>query len=262
MTQDSKKLATEIDQAFSTVVAQIGKKVNRHARTAAADFKSKFGATVFGRTFFRRIFNAPESIKLKEKLALIAAHRMPSEQSISEMIFRRIVQDDQSIPLTPRYDGFYRYWRHFPNEPTGNALRWGIIKIETIENMYTSFSHWSFDEIKARKFDRGGNPGGLDVFVDPEDTGYVFYSHSKLFALGFREGNIRLTIADAPSGNLKTAKFTGIVLTTKKQGSNIFSAGFVMVHSDHVQFRRRMTQQAFLDEVSVAAKAEHRIIHT
>jgi hypothetical protein len=232
MPQEKRRLQSEVDRTFSLALEQIRDRAHNSGRAAAKEINSKFDENVFGRTFFQDRFKTPDiRTTIKQKLALIAAHRIPSEQSIAEIIFRRIVKDDQSLSLTKKYDGFYRYWRHYPHEHRSRFLRWGIIRLETIQNLYTVFSHWSHDEILRRRYNKEWSATSLDRFQDPEDTGFAFYSQAKLFALGFREGNIRLTIADVPAGRQEDAIYTGIVLTTKKHGgSNIFAAGFIMVH--------------------------------
>jgi hypothetical protein len=264
MPHEKRKLQSEVDRTFNSVIAQIRTQAHGSGRAASREISSKFDETIFGRQFFQDRFNDPDAAtRTQHKLALIAAHRIPSEQSIAEYIFRRIVTDDQSVALTKKYDGFYRYWRHYPNEHPSRFLRWGIIRLETVDNLYTAFSHWSHDEIIRRGYNKKWRLTSLDGFRDPEDTGYAFYSQAKLFALGFREGNIRLTIVDVPAERQEEATYTGIVLTTKKHGgSNIFAAGFIMVHASNKSFWKEMTQKAFEKGDTFETSKERVIIHT
>jgi hypothetical protein len=261
MSLPSDKLRSDIEREYVSAVEQIKNRVSENSRAAAREFESKFGEQVFSKSFFDARFKDPQKTDLQTKLALIAAERLPSEEEIAEGIFRRIVEDDQSKLLTKRYDGLYRYWRHYPIERDPNQLRWGLIQLSTFGNSYTQFSHWSYDSIGHLNLEEDGRPVSLDRRGDPEDTGFAFYSGSKMFALGFRKGNIRLAIAHVPDESQAKAKYTGIVLTTRKHGSNIFSAGFLMVHQSHPLFNEHVSQEKYYEEVSFEVRKEHMIIH-
>jgi hypothetical protein len=251
-----------VNDEFEKVFARIFADAKGKPAEAWRQSREKFSGKGWGKEFFRNLFKTGEA-PFKSKLALIAAQRLPSEKSLAEVIFRNITpKKNQSIPLTNEYDGYYRYWRYTPKESKADPLPWGIIKLETFANEFTAFSHWSFDEIEQRGLSRRGNPPeNLEEFKDPEDSGFAFYTRSKLFALAFREGNIRLTIANIPAGEKQSKKCTGLVLTTSVRESIIFSAGFVMVHNEHPLFKRQMSHSTFKKEVKFICNAENSIIH-
>jgi hypothetical protein len=252
------RLKASVELAF----LQFRNETKGSATVAERLISEKFGSGSFSKEFFRRNFaKEARKVPLKTKLAIIAALRLPSEKVLAEAIFRSIVQDPQSKRLTKVHDGFYRYFRHRPNEPRSKNVRWGIVKLETIENDYTAYSHWSFDVIKPLKINIKQVPFPAESFTQPEDTGFAFFSRSKLFAFAFRDENIRLTIADMPSGE-NAKKCTGIVLTTKIHGGNIFAAGFVMFRHDHARFTEEMSVEEFDEEINCHVVAENYLMYS
>jgi hypothetical protein len=266
-----------IDRDFSEVVRELDDRFKGSGRQAELFFEKQFGTKkFFRREFFQQLFNARSAkeglgtkIDFKHKLALIAAYRRPSKQN-SATALAKLISGDGPHPAASDetfkgLDGFYRYWRYYPtvtHPDREEGARWGVIKLDTVDECYMNFSHWSHDEIQRRPLQGSGVPFPWDSFTNPNDTGFAFHVPARVFCLGFRSQNIRMVVINVPDVSLDKALFNGIMVTTRQRSRTVFAAGFVMVHQTNSLAMKDMKYEEFRREVGLTINPETLIIHS
>jgi hypothetical protein len=259
--------SNSIQETYSKVVLELRDRFDRSGRHAEEYFEKLLGSKrFFRREFLQEIFNDPtKSVDTKAQLALIAAHRLPTEQNIASAISNYIFDPDDTTSNATGFDGFYRYWRSYPTvtQPQdADCVRSGVIKLDVIDAHCAKFSHWSHDEIQRRPLHQKGAPMPWEKFTDPEDVGFSFFTSARIFSLGFRRQNIRMVVTNVPGDPLNKALFNGIVLTTRKRSRNVFAAGFVMAHQTNNICSRDMHYDEFRQEIGLSVNAQTLIVHS
>jgi hypothetical protein len=262
MSSESKQSAVDAaaDAALQTVRARHPKKDGRDTEKY---YKQIFGNSIWSRSKWSEIVSGEKELKFRDKLVLIAAERLSSENLIFDEIFRRVGSENKH-DITNTYDGLYRYWRYFLDpQQDKEILRWGLLKIATKPEGHTTLHHWSYDAIenagpkaKIENIAKLSPEAQLGEIVgcagSPEDEGIAICTDSKIFMLAFRKHNIRLAIADVPMGDvghtlhetLRNTKINGLVLTNR-HNTAIYGAAFVMFHATNDRFVTDMTDDLF-----------------
>jgi hypothetical protein len=254
-------LQKEYGRALESLRTEFG----ASGKAAEAYFASLYGDESFLRhTFLQSRFNDPKaSTDVKDMVALIGARKMLPSHSLSNQILDFIFDDRGSRGFTNEFDGFYRYWRHYPTEKTLTPVRWGVINLKTGPADGTRFKHWSHDWIVSKSLRKGDQPAPWSRFSEPEDEGYSFFTATRIFLLGFRTNNIRSAIGSSPGrgDRKKSTVVNGIVLTTRKGSGGVFSAGFAMVHEDHPMAQKSLTQDKFQSLTKLYVDESKTMIH-
>lgn len=146
-----------------------------------------------------------------------------STEEVDEWINNRTDFDKISTPISDleKFIGAYTYWRFFPEDENSTILklRAGDIRIYK-ESGGLRFRH------------RSANAASN---IEWEDEGFVKVFGSRMYMIGFRNENIRLSICHIPV-NLATKHLHGIVLSTQTANGKIFAASFALFHESHPDF--------------------------
>lgn len=269
--ESQKKLLADLNERYFAALEKLkaefkgGKAIEEH-------FESVYKEKTFLRsTFFNERFKQPDTkTGVTEKFAVVAAAGLID--NVPRHVLR-IVSKKPDLPLDKQHDGFYRYWRNINEKPT-EFVRWGLIELKTVTDEGTRFRHWSYDYLKTIKIRDGEKLGDYEKLkeidgnkelkkLEWEDEGYAFYTPHRFFFIGFRLGNIRLSISTPIIENDDRSRviLNGIVLTTSRRNGNTFASGFVMVHESNPQFHESMTYEMFKDEVTKEVDPEKFLIH-
>ena len=241
-TADLAALDAEIDH----LLGEYRKSFSPHGRSTGKEFEERFGVPLWKKGKWSQVLKAKASeLSLRDKLTLVAASRMPTPNSAFEYV-RLNVHGAVGFPLKHDFDGCYRYWRFF-RKGRRLGLRWGLVKVSTTANDYTSTEHWSFDALEDLEQKHAGDIHAIARTArQPEDAGFALYTQRKLFMLGFRRQNMRLAIADLPARleQLPTQPLRGIVLTNRGD-AELYAAAFVMFHDTNPDFEKPLTETKF-----------------
>jgi hypothetical protein len=269
--ESQKKLLADLNERYFAALEKLkaefkgGKAIEEH-------FEGVYKETTFLRsTFFNERFKEPNmKTGITEKFAVVAAAGLID--NVPRHVLR-IVSKKPDLPLDKQHDGFYRYWRNINEEPT-EFVRWGLIELKTVTDEGTKFRHWSYDHLHKIKIRYGEKFDGYqklkeidsDSKLKPlqwEDEGYAFYTSQKFFFIGFRLGNIRLSVSTPIIENDDRSKviLNGIALTTSRSNASTFASGFVMVHESNPQFHESMTHEMFKNEVAKEVETDKFLIH-
>jgi hypothetical protein len=240
-------------------------------RKAQKKFLKEFGDQIFGHAKWSKLLKTlttsepksaillPVSEQLKkvaaltvsDKLALVAAARVSSTDNLFEYALTKTHCRNPLTDHTLRgYDDYYRYWRYYPSSSARGVptLRWGLLSIETHADNYTSLKHWSYDVLQSLDQKYNGDMEKIIKNLPPyEDDGIVVFTDLKMFLIGFRKNNIRLSIADLPKelALLQTLPVKGM-LVTNKDSKDLYAAGFVMYKkSNETCFNKRISKTIF-----------------
>ena len=254
-----------IESEYQAALASLKQKFDSDHKAVEKHFAQLYQDNTFlRREFFRKRFHNPNfKTKLTEKLAVISAARGGSAVSLSRLVLELIDRSNQVSTHTNEHDGFYRYWRHFPTDHAIDPVRWGVIKLETDERLGTIIKHWSFDFMK-RELALAHKQAEIqwEQYTQPEDQGHAFFVRKRMFAMSFRDLNIRSIICSEPGGlQKKTSQIiNGVMLTTRSTSGSIFSGGFVMVHQEHHLARSPLTLSDFEFFVKMQAEDQRKIL--
>jgi hypothetical protein len=206
------------------------------------------------------------ALSVSDKLALVAAARVSSTDNLFEYA---LTKTHCRNPITDhtlrRYDDYYRYWRYYPSSSPRGApvLRWGLLSIETHADNYTSLKHWSYDVLQALDQKYNGDMEKIIKNLSPyEDDGIVVFSDLKMFMIGFRKNNVRLSIADLPKdiGLLQTLPVRGMVVTNK-DSKDLYAAGFIMYKKSNATcFNKKINKTIFDKRTETFNKNADRLI--
>jgi hypothetical protein len=248
-----------LDREYQDALKSLKARFEGKHKAVETFFEELYGSDSFlRREFFRKRFREPTVVTtVTEKLAIVSAARRISSVSIPNLILPLIDKSSPEQTHTTDHDGFYRYWRHYPSDNCTNPVRWGVIKLETDESQGTTVKHWSFDYM-TRELGLDHQHATVDwtKFAQPEDQGYAFFVRKRMFALSFRDLNVRSLISGEPGGTRYRTKeiVNGIMLTSRSTSGALFSAGFVMVHQDHEWANKPLPLRTF--ELHVKMKVE------
>lgn len=259
---DIKESRNWLKAAFKESIARLRKtfpksKKGGPSHQIADHFKSKFGENILSHQTVMQILEAEshsQPVEAKNMLLVVAAEKYGGRDWLFELLAGQMNSDAKVDDLSDKHDGYYRYWRYYhggtPSDPP--TLRWGLVKIDTIKGHSTTLKHWSRDRILEITKDQAVGPTMTIQLIEehttePEDFGYVLFTGSKMFMIGFRSENIRLAIASIPPGNNRARHvYPGGVLTTRADSGSIYMAGFVMVHQlNEAMFENGMTDEEF-----------------
>jgi hypothetical protein len=240
-----------LDKVVARILEDLTKRYNKDGRDVAAKFKDDFGETMWSHTKWAQILKSnPEAIKAKDKLTLVAAARVSSIDNLFEYAFTK-THDLSVANLNNDYDGHYRYWRYYPGGRHAPQLRWGLIRIHTTPDSHTAFKHWSYDVLSGLDIKHRGDVKAIlnDLPSLPEDEGIVIYTSFKIFMIGFRRLNIRLSIANLAKqpSLLDDQSVKGIVLTNK-DSKQLYSAAFIMFKETNEDFFFKKITPKIFDE--------------
>lgn len=263
-------MASENLESLNIEVARLltdyRKRFRPDGREIAEHFKQRYGTALWERTKWSQILKSnPGELSLQDKLALVAANRLPSSDSVFEYAHLK-VHDSSSAELKHDFDGHYRYWRFYRRGHRGEfTLRWGLVHITTTPEGHTSLAHWSYDVLqRADRVHQGDLKAMLQDLPKPEDVGIAIYTSRKLFMLGFRRENIRLGIADLPRHieHLETEPMRGVVLTNKDD-TDLYAATFLMFRESNPDFTSSLNEKEFIKHVGeITAYGPQRVIAT
>lgn len=250
-----------LDDEYRAVLKEI-KSEFKGERDAERFFEDKYqDKTFLRRQFFRERFLDPSTTTAtKEKVALIAAWR--GANTISSLVMKMLTGQLGPFTYQTHYDGFYRYWRHYPTHSEVNPVRWGVIRLQTDQHNGTIIKHWSADYVIKNEL-KDNYPIDWQKFRQPSDQGHAFFVHGRMYALSFRRGNIRSIILNFPeeAENVKSETLNGLMLTSRKVGGAIFAAGLLVVHCDNSLARSALSLKTFTDWIRIIVSADKTMLH-